>query len=152
MNTAFFGCLAVWSLYIVFVHVVGGGKRVLAPMLEATLPPFARATLIVVWHVTTMLLVLLAGMIAAAPFVTSPLPLLVLAIVLTVGFSVVFIRTARSELGAARSGSPSGCSSRRPRWRSSPRSRHTRLRTRGQVYCSASRSRISRGRSASRGS
>jgi hypothetical protein len=93
--------LAGWTLYIALVHVIAGGRRILAPMLAATVPPFVRATLAVVWHMITFFLVLLAAAIAAAAITPTRAPLIALAAIVTSVFMVVFMRIAKTELGAA---------------------------------------------------
>ncbi|MEM9456705.1 MAG: hypothetical protein AAGF11_21185 [Myxococcota bacterium] len=57
MNVLLFA-LGSFTLLLAVVHVVGGGRGVLRPMLGARFDPTARATMHVVWHAITAHLVL----------------------------------------------------------------------------------------------
>lgn len=92
--------LAIWSAYITCVHTFGGARRVVAPFREATVEPFARGTMLVVWHMVTWSLVTLTGALALAAFAPGFHDLVAFAAIQTAGFAVVFFVTSRRELGA----------------------------------------------------
>lgn len=93
--------LALWSAYVTAVHVFGGRTRVLRPFREATVEPFARATMLVVWHIATWGLAMLTGTLALAAFVPGLEGVVAFTGVQVFGFAAVFIVTSRRELGAA---------------------------------------------------
>ena len=92
--------LALWSAYITGVHVFSGARRVIAPFREAAVEPFARATLLVVWHMVTWSLLTLTGALTLAAFSPRGRDLVAFAAIQTAGFAVVFVVTSRRELGA----------------------------------------------------
>lgn len=92
--------LAVWSGYITCVHTFGGARRVVAPFREAAIEPFARGTMLVVWHMVTWSLVTLTGALALAAFAPRFHDLVAFAAIQMAGFAVVFFVTSRRELGA----------------------------------------------------
>ena len=92
--------LALWSAYITAVHTFGGARRVVAPFREATVEPFARGTLLVVWHMVTWSLLTLTGALALAAFSPRFHDLVAFAAIQMAGFAVVFFVTSRRELGA----------------------------------------------------
>src|SRR5689334_15928445 len=104
--------LALWASYVTAVHVLGGAQRVVGPLREARVEPFARGTLLVVWHMVTWALVTLTAAIALAALTTRFGDLVVFAGVQAAGFSAVFLVTARGS-SARRSGCRSGCCSAR---------------------------------------
>lgn len=91
--------VAVWALYAASVHAFAGQARVLGPMLRADVPAFSRATLLVIWHVTTVVLLVLAGTILGAAFSHWAKPLLALALLHSLGFLVLFLWIGKRELG-----------------------------------------------------
>ena len=58
-GVAFLMVVAAWALYVAAVHARAreGRPRVIAPMRDSNLPAFSRATVLVVWHATTLFLV-----------------------------------------------------------------------------------------------
>ncbi len=92
---------ALWAGYITAVHVLGGAKRVVTPFRAAAVEPFARGTLLVVWHMVTWVLVTLTGALMLAAVSTRFGNLVVFSGVQAAGFAIVFVVTARRELGAA---------------------------------------------------
>ncbi len=93
--------LALWAGYITLVHVLGGARRVVTPLREAAVEPFARGTLLVVWHMVTWALVTLTAAIAVAAVDSRFENLVMFAGLQATGFSAVFVITSRRELGAA---------------------------------------------------
>ena len=93
--------LGWWAAYVTAVHVLGGAKRVVGPLREAAVEPFARGTLLVVWHMVTWALVTLTLAIGLAAFSSRFDDLVLFAGVQAAGFSAVFLVTSRKELGAA---------------------------------------------------
>gem|GEM_PF-463836 len=93
--------LAVWAAYVTGVHVFAGARRVLAPMVRAEMPAFARGTAVVVWHVVSWVLASIAVATAAAAFVPGGRALLAFAAVLAGGSTVIFVRGAKTSLGGA---------------------------------------------------
>ncbi|MDB4945036.1 MAG: hypothetical protein JWP97_4570 [Labilithrix sp.] len=93
--------LAVWGAYVTGVHVVGGARRVVAPLQRSDVEPFARGVLLVVWHMVTWALALLTGAVALAAFAPRYGDLVVLGGLQAGGFAVVFLVVAKRELGAA---------------------------------------------------
>ena len=95
--------LAIWASYVACVHSFGGERRVVLPFRRdgASMDPFARGTMLVVWHVVTWVLVTLAAVTALAALAPRFVPIVALAGIQAAGFTVVFVLTARRELGAA---------------------------------------------------
>jgi Protein of unknown function (DUF3995) len=98
-DAAFLLVVAAWALYVAAVHVRGGTPRVISPLRGADLPDFARATLVVVWHATTLTLLVLAGSVVAAALSSHARPLLAFGLVQACGFGLIFWRVARREIG-----------------------------------------------------
>jgi len=96
---SFLVVVAVWALYAAGVHVFAGTPRVVGPLVRADLPVFPRATLLVVWHVTTVVLLVLAGTILAAAFSPWREPLLGVALLHSVGFLGLFLWVGTKEFG-----------------------------------------------------
>ncbi len=89
--------LGAFTLLLSLVHVRGGGRACLEPMLRATFDPVARATMHVVWHgVTAQLTLSGAVMVAVGLGMWSESgPLLVAAIaVLHLVYAALFLTIA----------------------------------------------------------
>lgn len=93
--------LALWAAYITCVHTFGGARHVVAPFRDAEVDRFARSTLLVVWHGTTWMLVTVTASFAIAAFIPSFRSAAMLGALQALGFAVVFLVTARRELGAS---------------------------------------------------
>ena len=95
--------LTLWASYVACVHTIGGERLVVQPFRRdaAATDPFARGTMLVVWHLVTWVLVTLAGVVALAAIAPRFVPIIPLAGLQVAGFAVVFVFIARRELGAA---------------------------------------------------
>ena len=81
--------------------MLGGEKRVVKPLRDSTVDPFARGVLLVVWHMVTWALLTLTGAIALAAVSPRFGDLVAFAGLQAAGVSAVFVLVARRELGAA---------------------------------------------------
>lgn len=86
----------------VFLHVIGGGAEVQTPIQDSALSPFLKAISLVIWHVITVMLVVMAISLAwCARHENKPLEAAILAI--NFGFIGLFLFYGLSELGEIKS-------------------------------------------------
>jgi hypothetical protein len=91
---------AVLSLLTFFIHVVGGGADVHAPIQASSLAPDLRAISAVLWHeVSALLLVQGVALAWDARRSQRNKPLLVVLLALQVSFAVLFVFYGLSVLG-----------------------------------------------------
>lgn len=93
--------LALWAAYVTCVHIFGGARRVVAPFRHAEVDRFSRSTMLVVWHGTTWMLLTVTATFAIAAFVPAFQSAAMLGALQALGFAIVFLVTARRELGAS---------------------------------------------------
>lgn len=79
-----------WALYTFCVHTFVGHNRVLKPLLAAPMPPLARTTLEVLWHLVTVMLACVAVAIAVYPVTHGPLDLALVEVFAVVILFLVF--------------------------------------------------------------
>lgn len=60
------------GIFTAFVHLVAGGADILAPFLEAPLPPEVKGTLHACWHMVTVLLFTSGAALFASAFSKRP--------------------------------------------------------------------------------
>ncbi len=99
MNALLFA-LGSFTLVLVAVHVVGGGRECLRPMLGARFNPVARATMHVVWHAITVQLLLSGALMVAVSLGAWPDagPVLVGAVsVLHLAYAGLFLAVAAAS-------------------------------------------------------
>ena len=81
------------------VHGLAGQQRVVVPLLRGEVEPFARATLVVVWHMVTWTLALASAALLLAAF-TAPAYAFAVG-VLCLGYALIFAWVAQRSFGSA---------------------------------------------------
>jgi Protein of unknown function (DUF3995) len=93
--------MSVWAFYVLSVHLFAGEYRVVRPFRGAEVEPFARGTMLAVWHLVTWSLLALAVSVSAAALTHRLQTLVVFAGILSLGYSCAFATVSKRELGAA---------------------------------------------------
>ena len=95
-----FGIIAAVSTW--WIHTFLGGRRILAPLRQAGIPRFVKATMTVCWHAITHCLTMVVVFLIAASLLEEPLLrrwLLILALAVSMPMACIFLIISKQTYG-----------------------------------------------------